>query len=497
MTNLPRSLHMSSADAAWLRMDGPANPMVINSLIRFEDPLDFGRLSEVLQRRLVAAHPKFAMLVRPGRLPLVGSVPAIGPLPAVGLRWERDPRFAIGRHLHRRALPRPHDEAALRALVGDLVSSPLPEDRPPWQAYLIECADGDTALLTRMHHCIADGIALAQVLLSLTDGLGETGQAIDALSQPAERLASGAPLDGAAAGAGGRLGAAAGAARAMSALVQESVERLLHPRRLLDLARGGARDVEVLARLLAHPADPVGALKQPLAGERRGGWSRPIALEEVKAIAHRGGATVNDVLLTAVTGAIRSHLRSVGAAFPPRMTAIVPINLRPPDEPLPPELGNRFGLVFLDLPLSERRRSRRLETVKARMDTIKRSPEAPVSYAVLQGVGLAPAEVESRVVTLFSAKGTAVVTNVPGPREPRLLAGAVVRDLAIWAPASGSVGMSVSLFSYRGQVTVGLLADTAVLSDPHAVAERVARELDALAHRRRADVETSSGSRAT
>jgi diacylglycerol O-acyltransferase / wax synthase len=466
---LASSLHMSSADAAWLRMDGPANPMVINSLIRFEGPLDVGRLSQVLQRRLVAAHPKFAMLVHAGRLPLVGSLPSVGPLPAVGPRWERDPRFALGRHLHRRALPRPRDEAALRALVGDLVSSPLPDDRPPWQAYLIECADSeDTALLVRMHHCIADGIALAQVLLSLTDGLGED-----------ER--SGAPQVAARSEDRSPHGVAAGAVRATSALLHESLERLLHPRRLLALARGGARDVEVLAKLLAHPADPAGALKRPLTGMRRVGWSRPIALEEVKAIAHHSGATVNDVLLAAVTGGIRGHLRDGGVAAPRRMTAIVPVNLRPPGAPLPPELGNRFGLVFLDLPLSERAPSRRLTIVKERMDAIKRSPEAPVSYAVLQGMGLAPAEVESRAVALFSAKGTAVVTNVPGPREPRLLAGTTVRDLAIWAPASGSVGMSVSLFSYRGKVTVGLLADTAVLSDPHAVAERVASEIDALA----------------
>jgi hypothetical protein len=163
------------------------------------------------------------------------------------------------------------------------------------------------------------------------------------------------------------------------------------------------------------------------------------------------------------------------------MTAIVPFNLRQPDEPLPPELGNRFGLVFLALPVDERDRQRRLSIVKNRMDEIKRSQQGPLTYVILQAMGAAPAALEQRLVALFSAKGTAVITNVPGPSALRLFAGARVKSLAIWAPASGSVGMSVSLFSYRGEVTVGLLADTAVLADPQEVAERVAHEIQALA----------------
>lgn len=496
-------LRMRAADAAWLRMGGPANPMVINALVRFDDPLEQGALARLLLLRLVGPYPKFAMNVREGGLPLIGALPAVGVLPSIGpLRrlgphWERDPYFAIDRHLHHVALPGPGDEDELRALVGDLVSSPLPEDRPPWQAHLIECGGADNALLMRMHHCIADGIALAQVLLSLTDEPdvasavanggaaaehGAGAERVAGAEHAADRERGEAGVEPGRQSGGGIAGALVGAA-------QLGVEALVHPHRLLELARGGARDVEVLARLLAHPADPTGSLKAPLSGVRRVGWSQSIELDAVAAIAHGNGATVNDVLLAAVAGALRAERpahaggRATGVgerARPERMTAIVPFNLRPAQAPVPRELGNDFGLVFLDMPVSVSSRRARLAEVKRQMDAIKRSPEGRVTYTVLRAIGLAPAELESRLVDFFSSKGSAVITNVPGPRAQRTFAGARVRDLDIWAPASGSVGMTMSLFSYRGHVTVGLLSDVGVLSDPQAVAARVALEIEAL-----------------
>ncbi len=457
------SLPMSSADAAWLRMDGPANPMVINALIRFEEPLDARLLADVLEQRLVGVYPKFAMQVGGIRLPFVGSLPRIGALPAVGPSWTADPRFTIERQLHRMALPRPGTDRELRELVSDLVSTPLPADRPPWQVSLIEGHRG-TAVLVRMHHCIADGIALAQVLLSLTDDPDE--QHTRPLRVAHEAGEPHVPSDG--------------LTHQISALAHQGAEAALHPRRLARLAQTSVREVETFAKLLLLPSESGGT---SLSGARRVGWSPTIDLDLVKAIAHQHRATVNDVLLAAVAGAMRSL--HGGRADVPRMTAIVPFNLRPAGEPPPPELGNRFGLVFLALPVAERARKRRLALVKSRMDAVKDSPEGPLTYQVLQAMGAAPAALEERLVQLFSAKGTAVITNVPGPSRPRLFAGATVKSLAIWAPASGSVGMSVSLFSYRGEVSVGLLADTAVLADPQSMAQRVAHEIEALAPARR------------
>jgi len=159
---------------------------------------------------------------------------------------------------------------------------------------------------------------------------------------------------------------------------------------------------------------------------------------------------------------------------------MVPFNLRPLDQPVPRELGNRFGLVFLPLPVGVSGSYRRLVEVHKRMNEIKHSRDGAVSYALLSASGLAPEPVERRIVDLFTGKGTAVVTNVPGPTEPVYLAGTPVRTSLFWAPTSGHIGMSVSIFSYRGEVTVGLMVDAALVPDPGEVVVQFEREVRAL-----------------
>jgi hypothetical protein len=115
------------------------------------------------------------------------------------------------------------------------------------------------------------------------------------------------------------------------------------------------------------------------------------------------------------------------------------------------------------------------------MDEIKSSPEGAIAYGMLELMGMTLAQVESAMIDLFSAKGTAVITNVPGPREPVYLAGSPVSAVAVWAPMSGSVSMSVSIFSYNGRVTVGVMADAGLVPDPQTMVDSFQGELDALA----------------
>ena len=212
-------------------------------------------------------------------------------------------------------------------------------------------------------------------------------------------------------------------------------------------------------------------------------WGEPISLAQVKRVAHAHGATVNDVLMAALSGALRHYLQERGGPVR-EIQAMVPFNLRPLDQPVPRELGNRFGLVFLPLPVGVSGSYRRLIEVHKRMDEIKASREGPVSYALLSATGLAPEPVERRIVDMFTGKGTAVVTNVPGPTRAVYLAGVPVRGVLVWAPTSGHIGMSVSVFSYRGEVTVGLMVDAALVPDPGEVITQLERELDALARLR-------------
>ena len=450
------SARMSSADVAWLHMDRPSNLMVINSVLLFDEPLDVARVTEVIADRLVDRYPRFSQRVVESRWPLAPP------------RWETDPDFALEHHIHHRALPAPGDGAALQEFVGDLMTMPLDRNRPLWNAYIVDGYGGGAAIVCRMHHCIADGIALARVMLSLTDARPD--------AESDAGIAPVAPQDGRS--AVHRL--AVGAARTGAGVARRGAHAMISPAYAAGLAGEVGRDAETLVRLLLTPADAATALKGEPGISRRVAWSSALSLTEIKDIAHRHDATVNDVLLAAVSGALRHYLQDHGGAVA-ELQAMVPFNLRPLDEPLPRDLGNRFGLVFVPLPVGTSGSYRRLLEAHRGMREIKHGRDGAVSYGVLAATGLTPEPVERRIVDLFTAKGTAVITNVPGPTEPVYLAGVPVRTVLVWAPTSGHIGMSVSIFSYRGEVTVGLMVDALLVPDPEQIVSRLERELGLLA----------------
>ncbi|MGZ4193951.1 MAG: WS/DGAT/MGAT family O-acyltransferase [Solirubrobacteraceae bacterium] len=456
------SSRFSTADAAWLRMDRPTNLMIINSVLLFDEPVDWDKVRKVTERRLVGRYPRFRQRVAEDRLPLRPP------------RWEDDPDFALEHHMHHIALPAPGDQAALQELVSDLMTMPLDHSRPLWHMYLIDGFGQGAAMITRMHHCIADGIALSRVMLSLTDSEPDAGIAPRKKSRQESSN-------------GGRLagltrpvrGVVSGAARVGSVVIRQGAHVASSPAHAANLAGAIGRDASTVLRLLLTPADAATAIKGDPGISRRVAWGAPVPLAKIKDIAHLHDATVNDVLLAAVSGALRHYLQDRDSPVA-EIQAMVPFNLRPLDEPVPRELGNKFGLVFLPLPVGTSGSYRRLVEVHKRMEEIKRGRDGPVSYALLALIGLTPEPVERRIIDLFSAKGTAVMTNVPGPKEPVYLAGTPVRAVLVWAPTSGHIGMSVSIFSYRGEVTVGLLVDAALVPDPGLIVTQLERELDAL-----------------
>lgn len=452
---------MPNADAAWLHMDQPTNLMVITGVLWFDEPPDWERVREVVGVRLAERFPRFHQRVIEGRPPLSGP------------HWEDDPRFDLDLHLHRVALPPPGDRATLQALVADLMATPLDQAKPLWQFHLVDGYGDGAAMIARIHHCIADGIALARVLLSLTDDSPDAGLA--ALEETAAEGRRG-PLEALVGPARGAISAALGAA---GAVAHESVEVARHPSHMLDLATTVREDADALAKVLLAGTDPQTPLKGEMGVAKGVAWSAPIPLDEVRAMGHETGTTVNDIVLTAVAGALRRYLRSRNGLVD-ELTAFVPFNLRPLDQPLPSSLGNRFGLVFLRLPVGIGDRRRRLREVHARMEQIKHSPEGAVSYGVLDAMGRTPVQIEKRLVDLFSTKGSAVMTNVPGPHRPVFLAGTPVAGVLVWAPCSGGISTTVTIFSYAGQITIGVMADAGLVPDPEAIVSAFEREVEAL-----------------
>lgn len=454
---------LTSADTAWLHMDRPTNLMVINTVQLFDEPPDWQRVKEIVQERLVDRFPRFRQRVVESRLPL--RTP----------RWEDDPDFALEHHMHHLGLPAPGGRAELQELVGDLMTMPLDRNRPLWHAYMVDGFGDGAALIIRMHHCIADGIALARVMLSLTDGDPPAGIA-PRVPERGRRDLNG--LSRTLGDSAGRL--IAGSRHLGAVALRQGTDVLSSPSHAARLGGAIARDGATAIRLLLTPADAASAIKGDPGISRRVAWSEPLSLVRIKRIAHAHDATVNDVLLAALSGALRHYLLGRGETVH-ELLAVVPFNLRPLDQPVPRELGNKFGLVFLPLPVGVSGTYRRLVEVHKRMNEIKASREGPVSYALLSAAGGMPEPLERMVVDLFTGKGTAVVTNVPGPSEPVYLAGTPVRGVLVWAPTSGHIGMSISIFSYRREVTVGLMADAALIPDPDRVIAQLNRELKALA----------------
>lgn len=447
------STHLSGADTAWLHMDRPTNLMVINAVLLFDEPVDWERLKDITQQRLIDRYPHFRQHVVESRLPVLTPT------------WEDDPDFALEHHMHHLGLPAPGDRAALQELVADLMMMPLDRNRPLWHFHMVDGFGAGAALIFRTHHCIADGISLARVMLSLTDS------SADAEIAPADAQADAPPIF-------------SRAGHIASVALRQGMQVLASPSHAASLAGELARDGATALRLLLTPADAAGELKGDPGLSRRVAWSEPLSLRRIKGIARGHEATVNDVLLAAVSGALRHYLLERGGPVA-EIQALVPFNLRPLDQPVPRQLGNKFGLVFVPLPVGVSGSYRRLVEVRRRMEEVKRSRDGPISYALLSTTGLTPEPIERRVIGLFSGKGTAVLTNVPGPRELVYLAGTAVRTVLVWAPTSGHIGMSISIFSYRGEVTIGLMVDAAVTPDPDRIVTQLDPELRGLARARR------------
>jgi WS/DGAT/MGAT family acyltransferase len=451
----PPSEPFSSVDAAWLRMEDPTNLMMITCVLMFGETLDFARLTAVIERRLLR-FGRFRMRVsHPYRR---DGTP----------RWEVDPHFDLRSHVHRVALPAPGGQQELQELVSDLMSTGLDFSRPLWQFHLVEGYQGGSAVVARLHHAIADGIALVQVLLSLTDDRADASP--PAPVGEARPRAARSLLD--------TLGASVGVAlRDGEALVREA---LAEPERLSEAARLGASGALALNKLVFMPPDTPTPLKGALGVQKRAAWSQPIPLDDIKAVGRLSRGTVNDVLINAVSGALGRYVARRGAPVAGlNVRAVVPVNLRPLDKPIT-ELGNKFGIVFLSLPLGIDDPFDRLLELKRRTEEIKRSPEALVAFGILNIIGASPPALSDLAVQLFGSKATAVMTNVPGPRQPIYLAGARIDKTMFWVPQSGHLGLGVSIFSYAGDVLLGVASDGGLVPDPEAIVADFHAELEDL-----------------
>jgi diacylglycerol O-acyltransferase len=460
-----RAERMDPADVAWLHMDRPANLMVVNTVLWFDAPVDQASVLQLFQERVVWRFRRFRQRV---------ADPALTLAPWAAPEWVDDAGFALADHVSRTRLPAPGDHRALQRAASDLAGRPLRKDRPLWELHLLDGYGAGGALLLRTHHAIADGGALVQVLLSLTDPL-DTGEHTGVL--PVHDDTAGPPLlpgpGGRARAAARRAGAAAGD---LGAVVRAA---LADPRKAAELAGLARADAAMLGKLGFGLTARRNLLQGPLGPGKQRAWTRPVPVEAVKAAGAATGSTVNDLMLTAITSALRRYLLEHDA-LAEEVIVIIPVDLRPAGASLPAGLGNEFGLVFVRLPTGEIDESRRRARVKAQMDQVKSSREGVFVYTMLQWMGQLPAAVQNAWVDAFAGKATAIVTNVSGPRYRVQLAGTPVAGMAGWVPVTGPLGLGLSIVSYAGQLSVGLASDTHLLPDHDRLLALLDEEVGAL-----------------
>ena len=459
---MPPDEPMSWVDTAWLRMDSATNLMLIVGVWVVQPRVHYADVC----RRVTACmrlYPRFMQRVRHD---------------ATGYTWTLDPNFDITRHVVPETLnlaPGQDVQQALQDRLGELAMQPLDMNHPLWQFHWVEQlgptgpghagqAQRGSALLVRIHHCVADGMALMAVTHALTDdGLALAAGRSARRSQTVP--ASQAALQSITRAVVGALETAGDLAVNALHGVQQGLDG---GAALVRQAAQGVRDAAALAFMFN---DSPTRLKGPLAGHKRVAWCAPLPLREVQAVARGLHCSVNDVLLSCVTGALGAYLRDQGDNVAGQeIRAMVPVNLRSVQDL--DQLGNKFGLAPVLLPLGLDHPVERVYEVRRRMAEMKGGLQPLLSMGLLGLGGAVTQPGQDLLINLFSSKTTAVVSNVMGPRSKLRFCGATVEQDLFWVPQAGSVGVGISIFSYGGHVQFGLIADTALCPQPRDIVDR-------------------------
>lgn len=462
---------MSTVDTAWLRMDSDGNLMMIVGVSMLSKPVSVEGLRHALETRFLV-YSRFRSRVVTD---LSGA-------------WWQEQEVDLDDHVIHTALPSSKhgasNKSALQQLVGQLSQQPLNPEKPLWQMHLVDNCRGEDgklrqALVIRIHHCIADGVALVGVFMSMFDkSVDEPDHKVPprvaaaAEENPWEQI---------------MLPVTAASIKAIdlssnmfikSLALMTDFDKL--PAQISSLGHTAGQLAMDAVKLTTMEEDSHTRLKGKPNGKKHVAWSEPLPLAEVKAISKAFGCSINDVLMASVAGALRAYLRSKGdtVAHDCDVRVMVPVNLRKASRQQ--KLGNAFGLVPLVLPVGLEDPLARLYEVRHRMNELKGSYTALVAMSVLGVLGATPKQVQNEIQNYFARKATAVMSNVPGPQQPLFIAGSRLDQCMFWVPQSGDIGIGVSILSYNGGVQFGIVTDDALVQDPDNIINRFAPEFEKL-----------------
>ncbi|MGY1745502.1 WS/DGAT/MGAT family O-acyltransferase [Blastococcus sp. SYSU D00695] len=466
---------MSPTDAGFYFAESENTPLHVGSVSVFEGPAPtYGEVIRLLLGKLPLV-PRYRQRVRPVPLQLGRPV------------WVDDPHFQVLYHVRHTAVPSPGTDEQLRNLAGRVLGQRLDLAKPLWELWLVEgLADGRWALISKVHHCMVDGIAgtdLMQLMFDLTPDATHpepqdwspqrppsgaevlAGAVQDALTAPLRQLASGAGGPG--------LGGMA--------------------KTVLGSGRSLARTVPAVARQLTTPV--ARSLSGPIGPHRRWAWTQA-QFDELKGIRTALGGTVNDVVLAAITAGFRDLLERRGSLRDGLVVrSMVPVSMRRASER--GRMDNRISAVFVDLPVAERDPVARLASVRAQMDEYKRTMQLVDARSIIaMGDYVAPTLLSLGVRAALQAGqfyAQAVTTNVPGPRVPLYVLGRRMCSAYAYVPIAGGTRVSIGIFSYLDAMTFGVNADFDGFPDVDVLSSGIRRGIDELAAKARSASSGASG----
>jgi diacylglycerol O-acyltransferase / wax synthase len=466
---------LTSIDASFLHQEGRASHMHIGGVLLFEGPAPaFEDYLDHVRSRLHLV-PRYRQKL------------ATPPLETGRPLWVDDPSFNLEYHVRHTALPAPGSEEQLFLLASRIASQQLDRSKPLWENWLVEgLTDGRFALISKTHHSLVDGISgvdLATVLLDLQ----REPKASDEELEPWRPHAEPSDAELVAAGIRGMVTTSIGlAARAFGAASR--------PATSLGLLRDAAEGLGELVWAGLNPA-PETPLNVPIGPHRRYSVVRQ-ELAEYKEVKDGLGGTVNDVVLTVVSGALAKWLRSRGIRTQGlEMRALVPVSVRTTAQRN--TLGNKLTVMRGPLPIYIDDPVARLNVVRAAMDGLKESKQA-VGAATLTAVNdLAPPTILAQASRLnFSTRlFNLLVTNIPGPQVPLYVLGRELQDLFPVAFLPENHALAIAIMSYNGGLDYGLLGDYDAMSDLDVVAEGISSSLAELLEAARSNVPRARRSR--
>ena len=431
---------MSTLDAGFFFAEHANVPMHLGALALFEGPAPSYKELAGLYAAKVPQVPRYRQVV------------CTAPLQVFRPAWADDEHFEIGHHLHRATVPQPGRTPQLHRLAAQIYAQPLDRTRPLWEAWLIDGIEaGYWAILSKVHHCVVDGIGGTDLMAELFDLCPDAGPPVrPAFWQPQPKPSLAGTL------ASGVCDAVTSPLRLLAGAPGLLRHRVPAWDDLAAYSRGLANSV----RRLTTPS--ASCLNGPVGPGRRWLWTTA-NLDRVRQIRAEFGGTVNDVLLAAIARGFRDLLmerRELSDGLIVR--SLVPISIRSQEER--GVITNRLSAVLANLPVAESDPIRRLQLVSEQMDHIKRTRQAAGAELITRRLGAAPS-------TLLSLGARAafqipqplvqtMTTNVPGPQFPLYLLGRRMVQAHPYAPIGDNVKIAIAIFSYLGQVSFGITADS-------------------------------------